>query len=211
MDDGSRELVDAALSGNERAIGELIARLESVVDRYVGFALGQFRRGRRNIREEKEDFVQEVMLKLFHFEKTPLRVWNPEISGLDSYVGMITKHAVTDILKTKKKNPWTADPTEAEAIERLQGAAGRVDLEVAARELLLLLDAALQERFSPQRYRLFQLIYLEERSVEEVCELMNMTPDAVFQARARFKKDLPKIVEEILSEKGPKPRKPGGG
>jgi RNA polymerase sigma factor (sigma-70 family) len=211
VDDGSRELVDAALSGDERAIDTLIHRLMPVVEQYVGFVLARSRRGGRDVHQDKEDFVQEVMLKLFHFEKTPLRKWNPEISGLDSYVGVITKNAIIAILKIKKKNPWMADPTEAEALERLQGAAGRVDLEVAARELLRLVDAVIKERFSEQRYRLFQLIYVEERSVEEVCELMKMTPDAVFQARARFKKDLPQIVEEILSEKGTRPRKPGGG
>lgn len=48
---------------------------------------------------------------------------------------------------------------------------------------------------------MFELLVIEVRSVEDVCAITNLTPDAVYAWRSRLARMAREIAEELLSER----------
>ena len=61
----------------------------------------------------------------------------------------------------------------------------------------------LRERLSPQGFWLFQLLYVEERSVEETCGAAGLTADAVYAWRSRIGKLARQVRDEVVEERRP--------
>jgi RNA polymerase sigma-70 factor (ECF subfamily) len=203
-------LVDRALSGEGPAMRTLIDRLLPSVQGRVGLALlrrhGQARG--RNLRAEAEDLSQEVFAALFEQGGRVLRSWQPDRGlSLKGFVGLVAEREAGAILRTGKRSPFTEEPTAAEALQETlhdigernpTGPSPMTDL-LESRDLLETLIDRLRERLSPQGFWLFELLYVEERSVEETCTIAKMTPDALYAWRSRIGK-LAREVRDALTE-----------
>ena len=165
----TRADLERALSGDPSALAALVGQLTPVIQARVARSL--LRRPdllAYDVRQEVEDLSQEVFLALFNSNAKVLRSWDPERGlSLLNFVGFVAERQVASVLRTGKRNPWREDPTETEDLDGADSAAGPHDAAVS-RETLRRLLRRLEERLSPLGRHLFDLIYLQEKSVAEI-------------------------------------------
>ena len=172
----------------------LVERLLPVVQTEVGYALLRGSRSEaRDARQEVRDFVQEVFVALLAGRGKVLRSWDPERGrSLDSFVRLVARRHVATILRSGRRSPWTDTPVAADQLEQRIGGdaatAPHAESRVESNEQLEQLLARLGERLDERGMLLFRLLYVEERSVEEVMSTTDMTRDAIYAWRSRFRK-----------------------
>lgn len=204
-------LRDRALDGDRAAMATLVKRLLPVVQTRVGSALLR-RRGQargRSLRQEVEDLVQEVFEALLERQGRVLRSWQPARGmSLTSFVGLVAEREAGMILRTGKRNPFTEDPNPPDDLAALPGAA-RDDVDVGtqieSRDILHVILASLQSELSPQGIRVFHLLFVEERSVEETMAHAGLSRDAVYAWRSRLAKRARAIHDHIVAAPAPDP------
>ncbi len=179
----------------------LVQRLLPVVQTEVGYALLRGARiESRDPRQEVKDFVQEVFVSLLAKDGKTLRAWDPDRGrSLDSYVRLVARRQVAAILRSGRRNPWADKPVAGDELAReLPDTAGghstAAKLE-SVEELDRVLDQ-LRERLDDRGMLLFRMLYVEERAVEEVMDATEMTRDAVYAWRSRFRKLVAKLAAE---------------
>src|SRR5580700_7904442 len=178
--DEEAELVRLAQSGEEAAFEELIRRHQQ---RVFGLVNGILRR-----REDVEDVVQQVFLKVFvSLKRFDLR------AAFSTWLYKITVNECWDYLRKKKVRPLVYETDLSEdQISRLDGAASaeRPPESPARRaEVQDMLDQLLDEL--PERDReLLLLKEVEGFSVQELAEILNVNVNTVkvrlFRARGRI-------------------------
>jgi RNA polymerase sigma-70 factor (ECF subfamily) len=195
------ELLRRALAGERAATRALVDLLSPVVHARVARKLlrsGLARKQGRELRQEVEDFVQEVFVGLFADGGRLLRAWDPTRGlSLLNFVGLLSEHQADSILRSGRRSPWTEEATQGESIERRAGSTESAHAHVSSREILAKIVERLRERLTPAGIELFQLLVVEERSVEDVCRQMGMTADAVYAWRSRLGKQAREIREEL--------------
>jgi RNA polymerase sigma-70 factor (ECF subfamily) len=174
------ELVRLAQSGQEAAFEELIRRHQQ---RVFGLVNGILRR-----REDVEDVVQQVFLKVFvSLKRFDMR------SAFSTWLYKVTVNECWDYLRKKKVRPLVYETDLSEdQISRLDGAASaeRPPESPARRaEVHDILDQLLEEL--PERDReLLVLKEVEGFSVQELAEILDVNVNTVkvrlFRTRARL-------------------------
>jgi DNA-directed RNA polymerase specialized sigma24 family protein len=201
----SAALIRAALKGDGAAVRQLVDALSPVVHARVARALlrsGTRARAGRDLRQDVEDFTQEVFASLFEQGGRALLAWDPERGmSLVNFVGLVTEHQVASILRSGRRNPWTEEPTVEADLERAAGFAEEVDGRVYSRQVLAQLLERLSAELTPRGLALFHLLFVEERSVEATCAETGLSTDAVYAWRSRLGKVAARLVAEI--RKGP--------
>lgn len=180
----------------------LVSRLLPVVQTEVGYALLRGARVEsRDPRQEIRDFVQDVFVSLLAKDGKTLRAWDPERGrSLDSYVRLIARRQVAAILRSGRKSPWTDKPVAGDELERdLPEPSTSTAAKLESTEQLDRVLDGLRTRLDERGMLLFQMLYVEERSVEEVMAATEMTRDAVYAWRSRFRKLVAKLAEEEKS------------
>jgi RNA polymerase sigma-70 factor (ECF subfamily) len=83
------------------------------------------------------------MVALFESDARVLRGWDPA-RGMSflNYVGLLTERLVGRQLGSRRRSPWTADPTEDAALAHAAGATQGEEDNVASRETLHLVWSA---------------------------------------------------------------------
>lgn len=206
-----RALVARALARDGDALAALVARLTPVVQARVARRL--LRRGvelGRSVRQEVEDLSQEVFLSLFADDGRVLASWEAGRGlSLDNFVGLVAERQAVSILRTGKRNPWKEDPT---LTAELDGATTAPDPEVSAssRQTLSRLLDRLREELSPLGWRLFDLIFVQERSVAEVEGETGLSAAAVYAWRSRLRRLAGRLHRELSSDPAGAPRIPEG-
>lgn len=207
------EALPGALAGDREAVRRLIDALTPVVQARVARALLRRRSDARGrpIRQELEDFTQEIFLALFANDATVLRAWSAERGlSLVNFVGLVAEREVASIMRSGKRSPWTEDPTLAETMDHLGGQAQSPEPVIASRQTLEVLLDRLRASLTPKGLDLFSRLYVEERSVEEVRADTGMSEDAIYAWRSRLGKLIRKLGADLLSESESGPRTPRG-
>lgn len=199
------EIIDEALAGGALAARRLTEALLPTVHFRVARQLmrRQGRAGGRDVRQEVEDMVQDVFFELFRDDGKRLRSWDPARGlSLENYVGMIAEQRVIATLRSDRRSPWTEAPSEAEVLEgegthEPRRATGPSERVVSARERIDQVLDALRGSISPQGYRIFEMLFVEQRDTEEVCEELGLQPGAVYTWRSRLRKRVSEIGDEL--------------
>lgn len=194
-----RELADRALSGDASATRKLVVLVLPVVQARIARMLIRRRtRGGRDVRQEVEDLSQEVFAALFEKDGRVLRAWDPARGlGLASFCGLIAEREVASILRSGRRSPWAADPTEADVLEKDLEPEPNFEARLATREQLELLVDRVREALSPLGLEMFERLVVQEEAVESVCATTGMKPDAVYAWKSRLGKLVRKIAREI--------------
>ncbi len=195
------ERIGRAVTGDKRAIRELVDTLTPIIQKHVMRVLLRRRRasGNRDVRQEVADLAQSVFLALFADGGRELRQWDPARgSALPTFIGLLTEREVASIFRSRRRSPWTEDPTPDEEIEPSDRTGG-LELEIASKEMLAAIAARLREQLNDRGLELFYMLLVDERSTEDVCTITGMTADAVYAWRSRLMKLIRKIAAEISS------------
>lgn len=199
--------LERALAGDRSAITVLVDYLTPVIQARVARSL--LRRPHLRdyeVRQHVEDLSQEVFAALFAEDARVLRSWDPERGlSLLNFVGFVAERQVASILRIGKRNPWREDPTLTEELDSADPAADPHEAAVS-RDVLQSLLRRLEERLSPLGRHLFDLIYLQEKTVAEVADETGLGSDAIYAWRSRLRRLARKILATLMSESGPELR-----
>ena len=203
MSEVSIELVERALTGEDHAVQALVDTLTPVIHARVARALMR-RSGSahgRDVRQEMEDLVQEVFVSLFSDDGKVLRSWDPERGmGLRGFVGLVSEQLVAQVLRSRRRSPWTEDPTESSDFEGLAAAPDNPERRVASRQLLQALLEHMRAECSPLGMELFHRLWVRQQSVGDVCSEMTMSADAVYAWRSRLKRTLTAALRNLTDD-----------
>ena len=192
-------LLDDALRGKREATRTLVDRLTPVVQCRVARAL--LRRGGvkgRDVRQEVEDLTQEVFEALFAQDGKALRGWDPEKGlGIESFAGLVAERLVLSILRSRRRSPFTEDPSETEKLEEGAPPTPGPERSVASRQLGRVLLEGLRRDLSPLGYQVFEMLFCEEREPAQVGEALGMSLDAVYAWRSRIRKAARAVMAEM--------------
>jgi RNA polymerase sigma-70 factor (ECF subfamily) len=201
-----RAVLRQALAGDEDALRGLVARLTPIVQARVARCL--MRSGQPRLRQELEDLAQDVFRVLFEGDGKVLLSWDPGRGlSLDNFVGLVAQRHALSALRSGKRVPWREDPTLTEDLDGPSGGPGPEQIVVSQDGLERLLDR-LRERLSPLGWLLFDLLYLQELSVEEISATTGHSPDAIYAWRTRLRRLARTLVEELRSETAAPQRTP---
>lgn len=203
-----RALVARALSGEEDAMRELLEvvtpaiqlRVARTLAHRVGAARG------RNVRQELEDMVQDVLLRLFSEQGRVLKEWDPERGmNLPQFVGLIAERHIASTLRSSRRSPWTEDPTLSEDLQSEPDRAATPETVVANRETGRLILDRLREKLSPLGLQLFYALLVEERSIESIIAETGMQRGAIYTWKNRLLKVVHQISAELEEERSSEP------
>jgi RNA polymerase sigma factor (sigma-70 family) len=201
------DLVRRALAGDPTALDRLVAVLTPVIQaRVARTLLARLSRlaGGRDVRQEMEDLSQEVFLALFSRDAHVLRAWQSERGlSLENFVGLVAERQVLSFLRSGRRNPWKEDASfTAEELEPEAPDSGP-EAAAASREHLALLLDRLREELSPLGRRLFELLFVQEQSLNEVRAASGLSADAVYAWRSRLRRLAQKLLAEMSGNPGP--------
>lgn len=205
--------LERALEGQGPSLSRLIESLTPVIQTRVARVLLRRSSGARSrdVRQEVEDFCQEVFVSLFADSARVLRAWNPERGmSLLNFVGFVAERQAASILRTGKRSPWTEDPTEDEKLDQKDPLADP-ETSLASRDLLRQVLRRMEEQLSPLGRNLFRLLYLNEESVADVQRQTGLGSDAVYAWRSRLRSLARRVFREVMSESPQASRIPRGG
>ncbi len=166
--------------------------MTSVLERQAGRARG------RAIQQEVEDLCQHVFVRLFERDGRALRAWRPDGGrNLPNFVRWFAVQQVAMTLRSGRSNPWTDDPWPAHDIQEMATPDAGPARRIEARSQLDALLALLQTELDSRQWQLFVLLFVEDRSVEEVCAETQLKPADVYQWRRRLRQRVTRLAATI--------------
>jgi RNA polymerase sigma-70 factor (ECF subfamily) len=147
-----------------------------------------------------EDATQTVLLALFADRGRVLQQWDPARGlGLDGFVALLAKRETTSLLRSRRRNPWTEDPTLQEDLD--QNAVPRMgpESETISRDMLEQLAVAVRSRLTAKGIEIFDLMFMRGLPPEEVSAATGMTLEAVYAWKSRLTRQVKEILAELAT------------
>ncbi|KIG19389.1 hypothetical protein DB30_02670 [Enhygromyxa salina] len=168
----------------------LVLRMLPVLQTEVGYALIRNARTEgRDPRQEVRDFVQDVCISLLADRGKILRSWDPSRGrSFESFVRLVARRHVGATLRSLRRSPWTDTSVPGDELERQVTNDVPLARRFEASDSLARVLERLDSRLDARGMLLFSMLYIEERSVEEVMDATDMTRDAIYAWRLRFRK-----------------------
>jgi RNA polymerase sigma factor (sigma-70 family) len=201
MDDTS-DLIHRATAGDVKAVRALVGRITPIVKARATRALHRHGRGlaRRDVGQEVGDLVQLVLSALFQDGGKLVFDWDPERGrSFDNYIALVADSRISSVLRTRRGQVWPDDPTEDEDLEDSSPSQRDAEAAVSSRQELSLILGRLRASAPDRAYHLFTLLYVDEKSAEEVSALVGLSVENVHTHKSRLGKLARRIASEIAS------------
>jgi RNA polymerase sigma-70 factor (ECF subfamily) len=200
LSDDLKTTLERALAADAAATSALVAAIVPIIRVRVYRALTARARSARgrDVRQEIEDLTQDVLYRLFTNDARILRTWDGA-RGMSvlNFVGLVAEREVGHVVRSGRRSPWAHDPSDDDALERAAGPTGGMEDAVEAQDVFTRVVARLREQLSPKGLEMFQLLVIEERTIDEVCDAFAMQADAVYAWRSRLLKRAREIAAEL--------------
>jgi RNA polymerase sigma-70 factor (ECF subfamily) len=209
----SDALIRRAVARDREATHELVGQLSPIIQARAARALLRRRAtaGGRDARQEITDLTQHVFMLLFADEGRALLRWDPKGgASLANFIGVFAEHAIASILRSRRQSPWGEEPTDANDLAELSSADPGHEALVISKDILRIALDRVRARLTERGLEMFHWIVVEDHSLDEVCDLTGMKPDAVYAWRSRLAKLLREIAAEVSSDLKETSRTPAG-
>jgi RNA polymerase sigma factor (sigma-70 family) len=196
-------LIRRAVARDREATHALVGQLSPIIQARAARALLRRRStaGGRDARQEVKDLTQHVLMVLFADDGRALLRWDPEGgASLANFVGVIAENEIASILRSRRRSPWGEEPTDAGDLAELNSADPGHEERAISKDLLRIALDRVREQLSERGLEMFSWIVIDGHTVEEVCDLAGMKPDAVYAWRSRLARLLREIAEEVSSD-----------
>ena len=199
----THDAIRRALAGDRSQLRSIVDALTPVIQARVARVLlraGSIDR-RGSVRQEVEDLTQDIFARLFADSGEVLRSWD-ETKGLSlaGYVGLISERECISIVRSKRRNPYTERPTEADTLDHVSRGNQGTENEVLTRQMAKTLCSRLHATLSPLGFTVFEKLFCHEQTPESVCEELGMSADALYAWRSRIRKTARALAEELARE-----------
>lgn len=184
-------LLARTLEGDDEGEAALVAALMPVVRRRVMQVLARDKgRWGRDLSSEADDLTQDVLLALFARDACALRAWTPERGlSLERFVGLLARRHALSIVRSRRRNPFSAQPTDPSDFDQQAPASERRDAHRASetRQVLERLLATLTQSLCPTGLELLHRLFVQEQSVRDISHHTGLSADCVYQWRCRIR------------------------
>ncbi|MFO0762048.1 MAG: hypothetical protein U0359_36750 [Byssovorax sp.] len=194
-DENLEELLDRALRGERTAANQFARVIFPIVEARVSSKLLQMVNPRRygDIPGMKEDCTQHVLATLFEQNWHKLRLWDARRGPLVAFIRMIAVKETAGWWVKRAKRAEVVDPDVAD--ERPDPAPAQDRLAISREELRRIHEGMKKER-SALCWTMYLLLFVDDLSVDEVRERMDMSEDAVFAWRMRIRRKIFQILSD---------------
>lgn len=186
----SKTLIDKLKDGDLVSWDEFYERYHGIIV-YVGHSKGL-------TDDECDDLVQEVMVRFFKRAKT--FSFDPGIAKFRTYFSRIVSGKIVDIMR-KRMNTVADISQQAEGCLGIQESPDvEIDRCILAQWRILILKQAkeiLKSKVDTKTYEAFELYAEQQRDINKVCEVLDMSANQVYVAKNRCIKALNKILQEL--------------
>ena len=158
-----------------------------------------FRCGYRSF-DDVDDISQETFVALLEKDGRLVRSWDPDRASFETYSGHIAAQRAIDYVRRRRELLFD-DDAPPESMELAIDSSRNPDRLAASRELQEKTLARLWDELHEQGRRMFELIIVEEREVDDICTQTNMERSAVYAWRSRLKRRIQEIAAAIGDEK----------
>lgn len=190
-------VLDSALSGDSAAVRMLVDTLTPIIQARVARRLLRSPAS-KDVRQDVKDLSQDVFLHLFEKSGRVLRSWDPDRGmSLENYVGLIAERRAISHFRSGKSNPWR-ETDNLDDVQEPQDETNLIERQVSGESDLSAVLACMKQSLSPLGWRLFDLLYINEQSIEQVHFETNMSADALYAWRSRLKKQALKCQQKLL-------------
>jgi RNA polymerase sigma factor (sigma-70 family) len=161
-------------------------------------------RPRQTQKYDIEELTQDVMTLLFADSGRILLAWDGE-RGLSfrNYVGLVAERSTRRIVRSRNHR-MCSSPSECASSpreEEIEDSGPGPESLLAAREYVEVVVSRVRNLLSPQARKLFDLLLLEGRPIDEVCHLTGLTREATYTWRSRLARMARRIAREVENEK----------
>lgn len=194
------EQIARACEGDEELLAALVGEVLPAIRLEVTFGLRRKARVLgRDAAQDVDDFIQDVLVHLLSDGGSKLRAWDPARGrSLSSFVRLLARHRVLRVLEGLRGNPWEGGAAdEPDLVEQQSTVRSEAFEQLLSRQQLEGLMKRLRARFDERSDLLFELIYVEQQPVIEVCETMGMTRAAVDQWNVRLRRLVRQLAHEL--------------
>jgi RNA polymerase sigma-70 factor (ECF subfamily) len=194
----------------DRLSPELIMALSPIIRASVTREMRRRAGARRAFEQEVEDMVQTVLLALFTREGNALEAWDPDRCrglGLEGFVSLVAARQVDALLRSRRRNPWTEEAVVSEVFDESPVSRAGPETLAGSRHTLVMVAARLRARVSPLGIKVFEMLFLQDRSPEDVGAALGLRTPAVHTWRSRLSRAAREISAELEGVRTP-PRPP---
>ncbi len=180
------EHIKAALNGDQRAYGHLMARYRDA----IYFTIQKM----VNNREDAEDLTIEAFSKAFN----KLQNYNPSFA-FSTWLYRIAINGCIDFIRKKRLATISQDPEDSEYMHALTNDLSPEDLVLKDERILQIRTVI--ERLSPRYRKLVEMRYLQELSYDEIVKKTNLPIGTVKAQLFRAKQLLRNIIMDDIVHK----------
>jgi len=195
-------LISRALAADARAARELVSLLEPVIRARVARVLRRSSPGGA-WHSQVADRVQDIFSALFEDRGRVLRSWEPDRGlSLENFVGLFAERRTISALRGQTVPLQESETDLEEVSDEGEGSSFFIESSLVTKELLVELLERLRLELSALGMQIFHLIYVEEKSVEEVMACTGMSVDAIYAWRSRLKRLVSKLTLDWQTTEG---------
>ena len=178
-------IIKQAIAGDQSAYAALVRRYNRLV---FGLALQML-----GNREDALEVTQDAFLKAFRF----LSTYRGE-SRFSTWLYHIARTSAINRLRRVRRETVALDAPEAAVMQMSSSMANGYDTVVASERSELLLEAFKQLR--PDDGLVLRLFYMQEQSLEEICQIMDWTMSNAKSRLCRARQRLKHVLTENFAD-----------
>ncbi|MEM7677947.1 MAG: sigma-70 family RNA polymerase sigma factor, partial [Myxococcota bacterium] len=105
---------------------------------------------------------------------------------------------VISILRSGRRSPWTEEPTPVEDMDLAPEPSPETALQNAdeARRLM----AVLRGELSTRSMLMFEGLYIEQKTVQEICDEFGLSKNALYAWRSRLRRRIEVLTKKVRGE-----------
>lgn len=192
-------LVQRARSGDRSAERELIRTLTPIIRGAAGRTMRRFT-GRLSA-ADVDDVTQTVLVGLFTSGDGALSRWDPERGlGLSGFVSLVATRETISIFRNRRRRAQAEVPTQREALDETPDAGVEPEAAASARWTITALLERVRGRVSARGGQLFDLLFLEQRSPEEIAALTGIALPGIYTWSSRLSRLGREVAAELESD-----------
>jgi len=191
--------VQAVVGRDASACKEAVLRFTPIIQRRVARRCNYYGSVLRlpMHRSRMLDLVQEVLVVLFERDARVLNSWNPSRGlSLNNFVGLVAEREVSSVASSARRSAWAESVVDDNLLE-VSDCVDSFEGEVSSRDEFLKIWQRLKQELSPRALAIFDALLVQERSIEEVCESFDTTPNALYVFRTRIRERVKHIRQSL--------------
>ncbi len=176
------EMLAKALRSDTRVLGEIIERYETKLSRYI-------QRKSNASSEDRKDILQNIFIKIYK----NINDFDPDLS-FSSWAYRIARNEMVDWYRREKRRPHLSLEGDEGVMQTLASELG-ADIAAQKAELRQAIEEAVQTL--PEKYQdIVELRFFEEKSYDEIADILALPPGTVAVRINRVKKMLQEALKK---------------